>query len=158
MPSTHQPRKQVRLLHRFLMLLLAASGIGFYHSASAAAVSDYTGQWQTIDDETGKPKSIVEIYSEGDKLAGKVTALLLKPNTTLCSKCTGSLKDKPVVGMVILKGLKATDEGYEGGEILDPANGKTYKCKLWLENGVLHLRGYIGPFFRTQEWHRLAKQ
>ena len=56
--------------------------------------------------------------------------------------------------MQILSDMKLDGDKYEGGEILDPANGKFYRCKLWLEGDVLQVRGYLGFFYRTQQWHR----
>ena len=114
--------------------------------------ADVLGLWTTIDDDTGKAKSVVELYKKNGKLYGKIIDLLLKPDDSLCKECKGKLKDKPVVGMVILKGMKKEGDVYRGGKILDPGNGKTYRCKLWLEDGQLQVRGYIGPFFRTQQW------
>ena len=120
------------------------------------------GHWKTIDDETGKPKSVVEIYkTTSGTLAGKVIEILQSddgPNP-LCDKCTGSNKDKPIKGMVILWGLKADGEGHwSGGKILDPAKGKTYKSKITLTNGgsKLQMRGYMGieALGRTQTWTR----
>jgi uncharacterized protein (DUF2147 family) len=116
-----------------------------------------TGKWKTIDDETGKMKSIVEIYKKSDgKLYGKI--LQLKPESDpnkLCTECTGSLKNKKIVGMEIIRGLEIDDDAWEGDDgILDPENGKFYDCKIWEENGKLQVRGYIGFFFRTQEWVR----
>lgn len=120
------------------------------------AYADVTGRWQTIDDETGEAKSIVEIYEKDGEYFGKVTDLLLKPDDTLCEKCKGSLKNQPVVGMEIITGMEKEDDEYEGGEILDPETGKVYRAKLWLEDeDTLKVRGYLGFLFRTQTWHRL---
>jgi uncharacterized protein (DUF2147 family) len=120
---------------------------------------DVTGTWKTIDDETGNPKSYVEITVSPDgQLTGTITNLLEKPQNTLCQKCSGDLKNKPIVGMMIIKDMRIKDGYYQGGTILDPNNGKTYKCKLWLQNGnvdILELRGSVGPFFRTQKWFRV---
>ena len=124
-------------------------------TALTAQAADVLGQWKTIDDETGKAKSIVELYEKDGKLYGKVVDLLLKPDDTLCDKCTGSRHNQPIVGMDFLTAMEKDGKVYSGGEILDPANGKTYRCKLWLEDGVLKVRGYIGFFFRTQDWHRV---
>ncbi|NRB37744.1 MAG: DUF2147 domain-containing protein [Pseudomonadales bacterium] len=118
------------------------------------ADASVTGLWKTIDDETGKAKSIVEIWIVDGKLQGKIVDLLLKPDDTLCKECKGDLHMQPVVGMQILTDLEKDDDQYSGGEILDPANGKTYGCKLWLDEGQLKVRGYLGFFFRTQTWYR----
>src|SRR5690554_620143 len=115
---------------------------------------DITGLWHTVDDETGEVKSIVEIYQQDDKYFGQVRHLLLKPADTLCTKCKGEDKDQPIVGMVILKDLEKKDELYTGGSILDPAKGKVYRSRAWLEEGNLQVRGYLGLFYRTQTWYR----
>lgn len=116
------------------------------------------GLWKTIDDETGEAKSYVEIYEQGGKYFGKITKLLLKPADTVCDKCSGSKKDKPVVGMVILTNLKKYKDYWSYGKILDPTNGKVYKCSVWLDGkDKLKLRGYIGisALGRNQMWHRV---
>jgi uncharacterized protein (DUF2147 family) len=119
------------------------------------------GSWTTIDDETKKPKSVVSIYEEDGRLFGKIDKLFLAPNepaNPVCDKCEGSLKDKPILGMVILRNLKKDGDGWSGGTVLDPANGKTYKVKLALEDGGkrLKVRGYVGFSLlgRTQHWVR----
>lgn len=123
---------------------------------------DVTGKWKTIDDETGEPRSIVDIYEKGGKLHGKVTKLLRNPGEDpdpVCSECDedDDRYNKKVIGMEILRGLlKNSDGSYEGGTILDPKNGKIYRCKIWLEGKDLKLRGYLGPFYRTQTWLRAS--
>jgi uncharacterized protein (DUF2147 family) len=119
------------------------------------------GKWKTIDDETGKPKSIVEIIKDGEQFKGRIIALLNpeKPNP-VCEKCEGEKKDKPIMGMEIMSGLTEKEAGAEwgGGEILDPNNGKTYKVRLRLkeEGKQLEVRGFIGFSLlgRSQMWHR----
>jgi uncharacterized protein (DUF2147 family) len=118
------------------------------------------GKWQTIDDQTGEPKSIVTIEEIGGILQGKVTRLLGKNADTnpLCEQCKDDRKAKPVLGMEIIRGLKkvAGADFWEGGEILDPAIGKIYRVKLQtLENDQkLEVKGYWGPFSRSQIWLR----
>lgn len=120
------------------------------------AMADILGTWKTIDDETGEAKSFVEIYQKDGKVYGKVVKLLNKPADTVCKECDGELKDQPIVGMEILQGLSKKDETYEDGKILDPAKGKWYKAKLWLEDAnTLNVRGYVAFFFRTQQWHKV---
>lgn len=123
---------------------------------STSLYASVLGAWKTIDDETGKPKSIVTLFERDGKLYGKVDKLLLKPQDTVCDKCEGKLKNQLVVGMEILTDMQRDGDEYSGGEILDPAKGKVYRCKLWLENNqTLNVRGYIGFLFRTQQWHRV---
>ncbi|NJO17690.1 MAG: DUF2147 domain-containing protein [Thioploca sp.] len=116
------------------------------------------GQWQTIDDETGKPKAIVQIDEQGGKVYGKIVQLFRKPGENpdpICRKCTDHRKNQKIIGMVILEQLEPKGQEWSGGKILDPANGKIYNCKIWLEAGQLKVRGYLGLFFRTQTWQRV---
>jgi len=125
-------------------------------STSAMALANRTtphGSWRTIDDETGETKSIVKLYEVEGKLYGRVDKLLLRPGA-LCDKCEGEDYNKPIEGMVVVWGLSDTDgDGvWEGGKVFDPEKNKTYRCKVWLEEGKIVIRGYLGPFFRTQRW------
>ena len=134
-------------------------------SVSVKAENTFTGTWKTISDEgidKGKPKAHVEIFDKNGTYFGKVIKLLLKPQDTLCDKCEGDLKNKPVVGMIILQNMKKSGkvdeefgDEYAGGTIMDPDNGKTYKSKMWVKGDVLTSRGYIGFFYRTQRWFRV---
>ena len=127
-------------------------------SAAFAQKSSILGRWKTIDDETGKAVSIVEIYESRGKIFGRV-AELLNPSdrTKTCSKCDGSDKDKPIMGLVVIKGLLRDDNAYKG-KILDPKHGRIYECVVKLESkDKLKVRGYVGIslFGRTQYWHRV---
>jgi uncharacterized protein (DUF2147 family) len=116
------------------------------------------GKWKTIDDETGEAKSVVEIYEKSGKIYGKVVEILrTNHKNDVCAKCEGSEKNKPILGMVIINGLKKDGDEYNGGSILDPTTGKKYKCYITLESAdKLKLRGYIGVAImgRTQYWTR----
>lgn len=137
----------------------------FLSTAAAAVVAQDTpaGLWETIDDKTGMARSHVRIVDNGGVLEGRVEKVLNKqPDDDpdgLCRKCEGARKDKPVVGMTILWGLKRDDDVWKGGEILDPKSGKVYKCKMeLLEDGRrLKVRGFIGVSLigRSQTWNRL---
>jgi uncharacterized protein (DUF2147 family) len=128
----------------------------------AAAQNTPLGLWKTIDDETKKEKSLVRISEAGGVFSGKIEKLLdpdAKPDAK-CDKCSDERKDQPILGMVILRNLKqdADDkEVWAGGEILDPNNGKTYRSRLKPIDGGkrLEMRGYLGPFYRTQVWQRV---
>ncbi len=118
-----------------------------------------TGNWKTVDDETGEAKSVVEIYEEDGKIYGKVVRIL-NPDAqnAICDQCKGKDKDSPILGLVVIKGLEKDGDEYNGGKILDPNNGKLYKCYLELqEDDRLKVRGYIGISLlgRTQYWHRV---
>lgn len=123
------------------------------------AQMDPTGIWKNIDDEDGKVKSHIEIYWEDGVLKAKVDKLLDNATLTVCNKCKGDKKGKPLVGMEIMWGLTPDgDNEWSGGKIMDPKKGKEYKCKIELENeDKLKVRGYVGipTFGRTQYWYRL---
>lgn len=116
------------------------------------------GKWKTIDDNTGKAKSIVELYKKGDLLYGKITKLFREPGeeqNPLCDECPGDKKNQPVLGMVIITDMHydADDHEWDEGEILDPESGNVYDCKLWVnDEGKLKVRGYLAFFYRTQTW------
>ena len=125
----------------------------------AFAQSGPTGRWKTIDDETGRAKSIVEIRQLDDgSLSGTVVEILQSdrgPNPT-CDRCTGANKDKPIRGMTILWGLRADGtNAWAGGTILDPTKGKTYRSKAQLiDNNRLGVSGCVAFICREQVWQR----
>ncbi|PCJ80301.1 MAG: hypothetical protein COA57_15040 [Flavobacteriales bacterium] len=126
-------------------------------SNSLAQRTSIFGKWQTIDDNTEKPRSIVEIYKKDGKAFGKIEKLILEPHEDpdpVCDKCDEDDQryNQKVIGMEIIKNLVKDDDEWEDGTILDPDNGSVYDCKLWVEDGKLQVRGYIMFFFRTQEW------
>ena len=117
------------------------------------------GRWKTVDDKTGKARSIVRIYEENGEFFGRVEQSLNPERAgRRCDKCTDERKDQLIVGMVIIRKLKKDGAEYSGGDILDPDNGKIYRCKLKLKDngGVLSVRGYLGAslFGRSQSWTR----
>ena len=132
------------------LMFAATSAYAFFAEGDSPV-----GHWKTIDDETGDAKSIVKIYEVDGKFYGRVDQLLQDPNA-ICTECEGEDKDKPIQGMVVMWGMEADDNVWSGGKIFDPKKGKTYRCKIWLENegAQLKVRGYLGPFYRTQTWHR----
>ncbi|MFC4762631.1 DUF2147 domain-containing protein [Dyella koreensis] len=143
-----------------LIRLAVATGLLLGAGAAFAASNSPVGTWKTIDDKTHQPKSIVQITEVNGELQGKVLQVLQSdegPHPT-CKECDGERKDKPVEGMVIMWGVKPDGDEWDGGKILDPKNGKTYKVKLkTIENGTkLDVHGYIGFSLlgRSQVWVR----
>jgi uncharacterized protein (DUF2147 family) len=136
-------------------------------SATVKAESAIIGTWRTVADQgpdKGKAKSHVEIFEKNGVYFGKIIKLLLQPQETLCDKCEGDLKNKPMVGMIFLQDMKKSGkldeelgDEYTGGTIMDPDNGKTYKCKLWVKGDVLTVRGFKGFSLlgRSQQWFRV---
>lgn len=122
---------------------------------SILSFAQIEGKWKTIDDETGKPKSIVEIFKKSNgKYYGKVTQLLIKPTDPNCTHCKDDRKGKPILGMEVIRDLKKNGNEFDGGNITDPKNGKTYKCSIKREGNKLIVRGYIGfsMIGRNQTW------
>ncbi|MEL7147982.1 MAG: DUF2147 domain-containing protein [Bacteroidota bacterium] len=123
--------------------------------AAAVNAQSIVGKWKTIDDESGKERSVVEIFKKGDRYYGKIVELFRDPGedpNPMCEKCEGDKKDQPIVGMEIISGLRQKGKDFKDGDILDPENGKTYDCKIWVEDGNLKVRGYLYFFYRTQTW------
>ncbi|CAG4910052.1 DUF2147 domain-containing protein [Paraburkholderia gardini] len=136
-------------------VLMASAVVAMAQSATAI------GTWQTIDDHTGQPKALIQITSDGNgNLTGKIIRGL-NPNDNpdrRCTACTDERKDQLMLGMTIINDMKKDGDGWDGGHILDPENGKLYKCKMHLEDGgqKLVVRGYIGVSLlgRSQTWIR----
>lgn len=139
--------------------LLLGSAVS-YAQTSAVGHDTPVGTWKTIDDSTGKAKSIVQITEHNGQLQGKVLKVLESeegPNP-LCRKCDGERKNQPVEGMTILWGVTRDDDVWDGGKIVDPHNGKQYKVKLTMVDGgsKLDVHGYVGFALlgRSQVWQR----
>jgi uncharacterized protein (DUF2147 family) len=130
---------------------------------TVAKAQSCVGTWITIDDETGKKKSKVELYKKDGKLYGKIVYLYPREgreDNPKCTKCTGDRKNQPLIGLQIVRGLEWDGSEWEDGTICDPENGKIYTCSIWLDEenkDRLHVRGYVGPFFRTQTWIRVKE-
>lgn len=136
------------------LLLATATGLAFAQATPA-------GLWKTIDDETKAEKSLVRITDSGGALTGKIEKFLdpKAKQDAVCDKCADDRKDMPILGMTIIRNARpdAEKEHWEGGDILDPNNGKVYRLRLKPQDGgkKLEVRGYIGPFYRNQTWIRV---
>ncbi len=132
--------------------LLLSSLMLFFATLSYAQIE---GKWKTIDDETGKPKSIVEIFKKSDgKYFGRISQLLIKPENENCVKCSDDRKNKPLLGLEIIRGLKKDGDEFVGGTITNPKDGKTYKTAIVREGNVLKVKALIlGIAVKTQTWH-----
>lgn len=137
-----------------LLLFLAISSLSG-HTQSVV------GKWKTIDDNTGEERSVVDIYEKDGKYYGKIIKLFRKPGEDpdpICDECD---EDDPrynqkIIGMNIIRGLEKSGDEYTNGDILDPENGRVYGCKIWVEDNELKVRGYWGPFYRTQTWKKVT--
>ncbi|THH39738.1 DUF2147 domain-containing protein [Neolewinella litorea] len=140
-------------------LLFILSLVAFGNLSAQLATPE--GRWTTTDEESGEAKSVVEIYAKGGAYYGKVAEILTGNTTAVCEACEGSKKNKPILGMVIVEGLQADDDSpgeWEGGTILDPQKGATYRLSVWYEDDnsdVLYVRGrHWTGLYRTQKWIR----
>ncbi|MBL7857067.1 MAG: DUF2147 domain-containing protein [Cyclobacteriaceae bacterium] len=126
----------------------------------ALAQNSLIGRWKTVDDATGEEKSIVEIFERSGKVFGKIIRIFPEPDQDpdpVCDQC--SVDDprykKKIIGMEIIQDMVKNGEELSDGNILDPEVGKVYRCKIWLEGNNLKVRGYWGPFYRTQTWKKV---
>ena len=134
--------------------------------ASVHAADTPVGLWKSIDDQSGKPRSLVRLTEVNGELRGVIEKVFPQPGedpaavqTAVCKECKDERRDKPIVGLTIIRGLKKNPHGsYDDGEVLDPENGKRYQCRITVLDGgaKLEMRGYIGtPLLgRTQTWVR----
>jgi uncharacterized protein (DUF2147 family) len=127
-------------------------------SAMADSVSP-EGLWRTYDDHTGEARALVRIYRQDDALFGRIEETFGPGESgKLCTPCTDDRKNQPIIGLVILRGLKPDEDGFGGGDILDPESGSVYRCLMRLEQdgAKLVVRGYLGLslFGRSQTWQR----
>lgn len=146
------------MTNKLLLSLLLCFLTAFSYFAHAD--NSPVGLWKTIDDTTGKPRSLIRISDKNGEFFATIEKGLLpsdKPNDT-CDKCEGARKGKPLIGMVIMDGMKQKGDAFAGGHILDPDNGETYQCKIKLDatGNKLEVRGFIGVslFGRSQIWMR----
>lgn len=143
--------------------ILLAPATLVWLGVALAQIPTPAGLWTTFNDSSGKPAGLVRIEERDGEFVGSVVQVYSEadPNP-LCELCEGALKDKPVLGMIILRGLRLDGDNYGGGTILDPDEGRTYRCTAALLEGgrKLEVRGYLGfPWLgRSQTWVRVVGQ
>jgi uncharacterized protein (DUF2147 family) len=157
----HHLKKDILMKHVSAFKWLVLQCAGFTVASAAMAQSSPLGLWRTMDDATGKPRGEVRIQEKGGKLVGTLVRSLAADTSKeplTCKPCADDRKDQPMAGLEMIRGAQAVagSPWFEDGEILDPDNGKIYKLKMRVEEGgkALLVRGYIGPFYRTQTWER----
>lgn len=129
---------------------------------SLCSAQAQTGYWKTVDDNSGETRSVVWIYkTKSGHYAGKIMKLFNPPEPNpVCVECPGDKKDKPIVGLVVISGMQkvTNQEKLINGTILDPENGKEYKCEIWKEGGNLKVKGkHWTGISRTQTWYPTTK-
>jgi len=154
-------RPSVFVCQSVSMLLSPVRALGQHQEPPTTSQTSPVGRWMTLDDATGKATSVVNIWEEKGKLYGRIEKLIdpdPKDPDPRCDRCEGELKSKPLIGLHILWDLRKDGGQWSGGRILDPDNGKVYKCNITVEQDgkKLKVRGYIGLSLlgRTQYWLR----
>ena len=129
------------------------------------------GVWKTVDDETGRTKSHVQVFKKGNKYHAKIIKLL-DPQTLKnsgvqrfedikCEKCSADHgKGQAIIGLEIVWNMEKRSNKYAGGSIMDPKKGKVYTCTMWMDDSdksgsTLKIRGWLAMFYRTQTWNRI---
>jgi uncharacterized protein (DUF2147 family) len=140
-------------MFKYLILLL--------FSFQITTAQTVLGHWKTVD-ENGVAKSVVKVYkTDNNKIEGKIVRILKdSERDRRCVKCEGSMKNEPIEGLVIMRGLEPEGDEYENGKITDPEKGRTYSCKIWIDEDnkdVLNVRGYWSFFYKTQHWERVEE-
>jgi len=130
-------------------------------SVGAIAQISPTGTWRSVDDKTGEAKAEIRIVDDGGALKGRIEKTLRAGAATRCDECTDERKGQPMAGLEIIRGGRKAEgkDVWEGGKILDPENGKEYRASFTPIDGgsKLEVRGYLGPFWRTQTWQRVQQ-
>lgn len=125
---------------------------------ASAQVSQMLGEWKTVDDKTGEVRSIVNIYkAKNGKYYGQIKQLFGQPQDVVCTPCKDEDHDKPVVGLIIIRGMEEKDGELVNGRVLDPESGNIYYGKIYMKDGKLVLRGSLdkrGLLGRNQTWVR----
>jgi uncharacterized protein (DUF2147 family) len=124
----------------------------------ANAQTSVLGKWKTVDDETGEEKSVIEIFERNGKVFGKIVKIFTQEDPDpICEECPADdpRHRKKIIGMEIIQNMEKVGNEYSQGSILDTQDGKIYRCKLWTEDEKLKVRGYWGPFYRTQTWKKV---
>ena len=141
-------------VYKFLLIITILLFSNLIQSQSVFA------KWKTIDDRTGNPKAIINIYEKHGLMFAEVSKIV-EPGkeNSLCTKCDGDMKDMPVIGMTIIKdGIKNADNEWKGTFLFDPEQAMTFRFKIWLNpdnSNELKVRGYLAFLFRTQTWLRV---
>lgn len=136
-------------------------GLYLQQAAAQAASPSIVGQWLEIDDDTKAPDALIEIREKDGVISGTIVKLFLDPGEPAdpkCTKCTGKLKDQPIIGMTVIENVRHTGTTYEGGTILDPESGRAYRVILApsSDGHDLSVTGYVGlpAFGETRHWMR----
>ena len=145
--------RRIGILAALALVLLIQAGPGRADDSSPA------GLWRTFDDKTGRERGLVRIWEQDGILYGSVAGTVDPAEARrTCDKCRDDRKDRPILRLNIIRGMKRDGDRWAGGQILDPETGETYRCSMRLQGGgsKLVVRGYLGISLlgRSQVWVR----
>jgi uncharacterized protein (DUF2147 family) len=145
--------------HHFLIAGLLAAMTAPAADNPTAEKQTPAGLWKTVDDKTHKTRGLIRLFEKDGAIYGKIEASFdSKEAADVCDKCGGERKNKPIIGLLVLRDMKKRGDEYIGGDILDPESGWIYKCKMTLQDGgqKLIVRGFLGLSLlgRSQTWFR----
>ncbi len=140
-----------------------AAALLVFSATAARADGTAVGLWRSFDDDTAEPTAEIRITEDArGELNGVIEKVIAPTPNSVCNLCTDDRKDRPILGLEIIRHEHHVDgkDQWEGGTILDPEDGKVYRARLTLLEGgkKLQVRGYIGPFYRTQTWIRVQEK
>jgi uncharacterized protein (DUF2147 family) len=158
------PRRYPRILESLMIALALASLSGAAAALAASPPPTFAspvGLWAPLNARTGKPDGLIRIFERNGLYYGRIEpSSPTDDRSARCTRCTGARRNRPIIGLVIMRHLKLENGKYVGGAILDPNTGRTYGCSLRLVDGgrKLIMHGYLGlPLFgRSQTWQRMA--
>ena len=134
--------------------------ITLFLSLGLYAQDPIEGLWKTVYEENNEPSSFIRLQVKNGELTGTIVKLFDFDDDFLCARCPGEKKDQPIVGMDLVYGLTQEDDMWTGGLLINPQNGKTYRCRLYLEDDdTINLRGYffIPAIGKTIKWYRVEE-
>jgi uncharacterized protein (DUF2147 family) len=146
--------------HLRRLVYIALVGLSIMGAAAAADLSSAVGWWQPIDGKTGEPLGLIRIYQDHGLFFGRIEPSSPSDDRSRkCTRCPDERRNQPIIGLVLIRNMRAQGDEYIGGDIVDPDTGWIYGCKFRLvdDGRELIMRGYFGIslFGRSQMWRRV---
>ena len=153
-------RKIADRLRPSMLLVVSFSALAALAHSARADEPAASGLWQKS--EAGKPVVWVLIFERGGPYEGAIARRFLKPGDdsgAVCTKCVDDRRNEPLLGLTFIRGMNRNGLKYEGGDILDPRNGKIYSANMTVspDGQTLTLHSYVGISIlgHDEVWNRL---
>lgn len=134
-----------------VVVMAAMLASGDANGAAQSGTLDVAGRWLMPEEN-----SIIEVYDCGDGTpCGRVDWVLDDGENLVTDNHNKDpeLQGRPLEGVMIVYGFERAKDGWTGGKIYNPENGKTYGAKMRLEDeGQLLVKGCVGPICRGMTW------